>query len=207
MDEPLLWTKIAAIGQVAGAVATFMAVVVTLYLTRAERRIRIKVAAKLGQIATPHGAERTLSISVENVGLRRAKIDGLYWMGGIPRWCVPRPFRWLIPKWLDQKSVFQLPEYDWFINTNFPWRLEPGESQSTHFHVEGYFENFSQEMGDVFFREMPLLRRWIAVRPRVGMGVDTQRVSLHHIDPKVLSKMRAAWENKKRDGAASDGAA
>ena len=82
MDETLYWAKLSAIGQIAGAIATFSAVVVTLYLTRVERRIRIKVSAKLSQIVTQEGAVPVLSISVENIGLRKAKVEGLYWMGG-----------------------------------------------------------------------------------------------------------------------------
>jgi hypothetical protein len=199
MDETLYWAKLSAIGQIAGALATFSAVVVTLYLTRVERRIRIKVSAKLGRIATQEGATPVLSISVENVGLRKARIEGLYWMGGIPRWRVPRPIRWFIPKWLDQESAFQVPEYDWHINQNFPWRLEPGESQSTHFHRQGYFEDFTEQMGDVLFRKIPFLNKSIAVFPRVGMGVATQRISLHRIDNAVLLEMRKAWDAKKAD--------
>jgi len=44
MDEPLLfWNKAAAIGQIAGAAATFVAVVISLWIVATETREKLKL--------------------------------------------------------------------------------------------------------------------------------------------------------------------
>ena len=74
--EVLLWTKIAAIGQVVGAFATALAVAVTLWVVLSERQARVKVTAGLRLLVTqgrPDLTEEVINITVVNTGLRRRR--------------------------------------------------------------------------------------------------------------------------------------
>lgn len=190
----LYWTKVAAIGQIAGALATFAAVFVALYLARSERRTRLRVTAQHAQIVDALGATKTVSITVQNIGLRAAKIDGVGWIGGLPSWSIPRLVRWAIPRWLRQQTLHQIHDYSWAINENFPWRLQPGESKSTHFRRDKFFDEFTSKQGEAFFRKVPFLKRTMAVRPRVFVSVDTKPVITGIIAKSLLSQMREAYE-------------
>src|SRR3546814_13065455 len=82
MDESLFWTKVAAIGQVAGAAATFLAAWVALYLGRTDRQFRLRVTATFQNIVSSHGSIKVMCIQVENIGMRTARIEGFGWTPG-----------------------------------------------------------------------------------------------------------------------------
>lgn len=200
MDASILyWTKIAAIGQVAGAIATLLAVIAALYLARSERRIRVKVAASLSRIVDARGAIQTVTVTVENIGLRTAKIDAIGWIGGVPTWRLPRAVRWIVPRWLQQETLHQIPDYASLINDNFPWRLEPYESKSTHFKREDFLREFSSKQGNVFFRNIPLINKIVSVRPRVYVAVDTKPVITGLIAQPLLTQMKARHRASRPD--------
>ena len=194
----LLWMKVGAIGQVLGAVGTFFAVIVALQLARREHRLRLRVSAKLGKIVNPVGSTDVVSIDVQNVGLRAAKVDGIGWIGGLPTWSLPRAIRWLVPRWLHQESLYQIYDYSWAINEKFPWRLEPGESRSTFFRREEFFEEFNDKQGQTFFRRIPLTSWHIPVRPRVFAAVDTQPIISGKIAKSLINEMRETFESTKK---------
>ena len=84
MDESILWEKVAAIGQVAGAVATFAAVVVSLWIARSERRAHIKARAGLRLIAYGDGSpfEDAISILITNHGMWPVHVSSVGWKTG-----------------------------------------------------------------------------------------------------------------------------
>lgn len=193
-EEGLFWTKVAAIGQVAGAVATFFAVVTALWIARQEQRTRVRVRARTGKVVSSHGPVSVISVSVEKVGLRSVKINSIGWIGGLPTWKFPKPLRALVPEWLSQVTLFQMPEYDWHINDNFPWRLAPGESKSTHFRYERFLSEFKGKQGAAFFRRVPLVGRTVPIRPRVYVSVDTRPMTIGRIDQNLVEAMRKAFD-------------
>ena len=100
MDDQLFWTIVAALGQVAGAIATFAAVVVSLCLATSARRPRVKL--RVGERLIIGGGaddQRVLMFSVANVGERNVQVRTLGWQTG---W-----FRWG-PQWLKRQAAVQL---------------------------------------------------------------------------------------------------
>lgn len=189
------WTKVAAIGQVLGATATFLAVIVALQLARSERQLRVRVTAQLGTIVNAIESTDVVSVTVQNVGLRAAKIDGFGWIGGFPSWSLPKILRWLIPKWLQQRTLYQVYDYSWAINEKFPWRLQPGESKSSYIRRSNFFDEFVKKEGETFFRRVPLTTLRIAVRPRVFAAIDTQPITTGRIAKPLLREMRKAHQS------------
>lgn len=187
MSSPeLFWTKIAAIGQVAGAVATFAAVWVSLYLAASDRRFQLRVTARLAHLVDSGGQTPVVSIDVENVGQRTAKVLGFGWSGGFfKRW-----WRWR-PAWLKSTTALQQPDYTWQINENFPWKLEPGDSKSTLMRRDDFFNNCNIRFTGMFFRKIPLIKRYVAVRPRVLITISSRRQALFgRIDDNLLRELR-----------------
>lgn len=169
MADPIIfWTKVGAIGQVAGAAATFLAVLAALSIATSERRFRLRVTAKMMAIHTVAGATPTVSVEVENIGNRTTRITGLYWATGYRNL-----FRFL-PRFLRLKSGFQMIDYEWFINDNFPWTLQPGESKSTHFRRQAFLDGFAEHNENDIFRRLPLSKRYTLVNFRVGVGIYTR---------------------------------
>lgn len=149
--EALFWEKVAALGQVAGAIATFAAVCVSLWLAHSERRAHLKVRAGLQMTFVGDGSpfEDVISIKITNHGLRPTHISQVGWRTGWvqcgPRWLAfqyaaqmfdhpisvisgPRPPFGLGPG--EEATLILSPEpfkkggemRDTFFNRHFPWR-------------------------------------------------------------------------------------
>jgi len=130
------------------------------------------------------GNTPTVSIEVENIGHRTARLTGLYWATGFfgPRW--------LVPKWFRSRSAFQIIDYSWIINENFPWTLEPGEAKSTHFRREEFLKEFVKPEEEDFFRKLPWSSRYRLLRMRVGVGVYTREgIIFGRVDSKLICEL------------------
>ncbi len=146
MDQTLVWTKVAAIGQVAGAIATFAAVWVSLWLARSERRPHIKAQAGLRLLFDGYGSpfEDTISIRITNHGLRPVRISSLGWRTG-----------WLGrgPKWLAFQHAVQTCNSP-MAGQAPPFDLGPGQDASLNLPTEPFKK--VGEMRDTFFnRKLP----------------------------------------------------
>ena len=187
-SELLYWTKIAAVGQVMGALATFFAAFLALYFSVHERALKVKVSARFGQIVDIHGSTPVMSVEVENIGIRPVIINGLYWTTGIGNrfGIVPRIFR--------LKSAFQITDYEWSINKDFPWTLEPGQSRSTHMRRPEFISAFETRGENDLFRKFPWSNKSTLFRHRVNVGVSTlPRVVSGTVDPKITKALIAAY--------------
>src|SRR3546814_17145288 len=112
MDESLFWTKVAAIGQVAGAAATFLAAWVALYLGRTDRQFRLRVTATFQNIVSSQGSIKVTCIQVENIGMRTARIEGFGWTTGNANvWS-------FLPQAIRLRRVQNLPTYERPKNKN-----------------------------------------------------------------------------------------
>lgn len=186
--EILLWTKIAAIGQVAGALATFLAVVFALILARAERSLRVRVNARFAAIVDIHGSTSVMTYEVENIGLRPVVVTGMHWTTGFPNrfGFMPRP--------LQLKAAFQMPDYEWSINENFPWRLDPGESKSTHMRRQEFIESFVEPNQHDLFRQFFWQKRPRLFFHRVGVAVNTQpKIVFGQIDKSITTVLNDSY--------------
>ncbi len=68
----MLWSQVAAIGQVGSAIATTVAIIVTLWIVTSERSIRLELSAGLKLLIAGDGspAVDVISIHIVNRGLR-----------------------------------------------------------------------------------------------------------------------------------------
>jgi hypothetical protein len=152
MTSRIDWNVIAAIGQVAGAVATFLAVVVSMRLARKARmpEVKLKVGERLiitqGQEETPS----VLMISVTNTGERAIHVRQVGWHTG---W-----FRFG-PSWLRKQQAVQLTG-SIALGLELPFELLPGEEGSTYCLMDNLEEGCRQKSDRPFFsRDYPLLGR------------------------------------------------
>jgi len=182
----LFWTKVAAIGQAAGAIATFVAVWISLYLARSERRFQLRVTARLAHLIDENSQTPVVAIDVENVGHRSVKVLMFGWSGGFFR----KWWRWR-PAWLKSATAFQQPDYNWLINPAFPWNLEPGDAKSTLMRRDEFFAECDGKFSEIFFRKIPFTNRHIAVCPRVFVTISSYPQALFgRIDDNLLHELR-----------------
>lgn len=188
MDATLYWTKVAAIGQVAGAAATFLAAFVALHLARSERLIRLRVRARFGRVVDALGSTNAVFIEIENIGLRPARVTSVGWATGYAN-----AIR-LLPKALQLKSAFQIPDYEWNVNVPLPWVLEPGESKSTAFRRDNFVEHMLSPGGVSLYRLLPWRTRATLFRHRVAVGVSTRRTAMFgKVDKAVTRALEDAF--------------
>lgn len=83
------WKFINSFAPWLAAMGTIAAVIVSLYLARRDRNIRLSVNAKICAIVeiggTPDDVEEVLVISATNIALRRARLTSFYWKCGYSR--------------------------------------------------------------------------------------------------------------------------
>ncbi len=161
------WEMISALSQVAASIATFLAVLVALKLAREERSIRLRVRAQFMTLVNQQGLTDLVMISVENVGLRRAVITGLYWSTGYRRLLIP------LPSFLALRGAMQNEDWELSINEPMPWSLEPGEGKSTYFKRAEFLVEFSLAKNGDLFRRRPFGAEYRLLNHRVGVGVKT----------------------------------
>jgi hypothetical protein len=149
------------------------------------------VNARFATIVDAHGQTEVMSYEVENIGLRPVVVQGIHWTTGWVNWLG------LLPKSLRLKSAFQMPDYAWAINKNFPWRLEPGETQSTHMRRREFIDSLTEPAEGDLFRLLPWQSRPRLLNLRVGAAVVTKpRVVLGKVDPKLTAALDDAYQGR-----------
>ena len=159
-----------------------------LYLGWSERRIKLRVKANFGVIVDIHGSTPVMSLEVENVGFRTARITGFGWTTGFLS-VGPR-----LPKFLRLHSGHQNPDYRWAINENFPWVLEPGQSKATHMRREAFIDAFMYPSDSGLFRELPFSQKPVLLRHRCYVGVATRsKIYFGKVDKRITKAITAAY--------------
>ncbi|WP_148216758.1 hypothetical protein [Phenylobacterium zucineum] len=153
--ETLLWTKVAALGQVAGAIATSAAVIVSLWVVLSERAARVTVTAGLRLLLVPghpEMAEEVINVTVTNIGQRPVRVMSIGWRTG---W-----LRRLGPKWARHQFAIQTNGSRRDSHSP-PYILEPGEQKSMLLDLEPFRgdERRSVRTDEMFGRIVPLLGR------------------------------------------------
>lgn len=211
--ELLLWTKIAAIGQVAGALATALAVAVSLWVVLSERQTRVKVAAGLRLIVAPGRpdlAEEVINITVVNAGLRPVSINSIGWRSGWVRHLGPK---WARYEFAVQTSGLRMDSHD------PPYILEPGQQKAMLVSLKPFHGNeaSSQRTKSLFAKTLPFLgpvsaniccaahivgarSRYFSVERSLAEYLATGKTT------GILEKYQAAADKKKQQAAnASEG--
>lgn len=167
-ETTLLWTQIAAVGQVAGALATAVAVIVSLGIVMSQRRIALDVKVGIRSIfddATKVATDLILW-EITNTGQREVRLSSVGWRTGL---ISGRLHRWA-PDFLKAQWAMQRLSTDPACG-RLPFDLMPGKN--IHFFIElGVFENAISEMRNDFFRrKVPWLGH--VVRTRIQGSVST----------------------------------
>jgi hypothetical protein len=169
MDSAEYWNKVAAIGQVAGAIATFLAVGFSLWQVRSERReaLQASVGIRLMFIGDGSPALEVIIFNVINTGYRPITINSISWETG---W-----FRGWAPEWLKKKYFLHVPNsvHSWSL----PATLQPGGS--------AFFSGDSQDflssvaVDKIFFRKLPLFGwRRTKILARIGTTLGTHKAKV-----------------------------
>ena len=133
------WTAFGAIAQVAGAVATLLAVLVALWTTRGERELKGKGHARI-MLEVRHGAEYGryhVTFSLENTGLRPLTWTDVAWRVGWLRFG---------PKALKREWALQNVGANIFINHT----IEP-TSEAQEFILVSDLKAARDEQSEPFF--------------------------------------------------------
>lgn len=147
MDQALLfWTKIGALGQLAGALATFLAVIVSLYVVITDRREGVKLVVGKRKIIGGGVNLDVISFEITNVGARPFVINSIGWRTG-----------WFKrgPQSLKYKWAIQLGDNSMF-STQLPHLLQQGQSASVTIPTNMFFKNNSKEKS--LFRSRKFLK-------------------------------------------------
>lgn len=163
MDETIYWTQIGAIGQIAGSIATFIAVAVSLWIVLSERKenIRLSVGERLIVPGDLNGPLSVISFNVINMGLIPVRITSFGWQIG---WLRRGP-SFLKVRYAIQTGGQGLPGQE------PPFDLLPGHSQSFLIDRKNFYENLNKN--DFFgFRSSKHFR---PIYPKVCGSVHTAR--------------------------------
>jgi hypothetical protein len=150
-DPQNFWTIVAAIGQVAGAIATFGAVLVSLHIARDSRRPRAQV--RVGERLIIGGTVRQIEVlmfSVANVGTRTFHVRSIGWKTGFLRWG---------PQCLKQQFAIQLTG-GVIGSREPPFEVLPGAEISSYCLMSNVQERTRENVERPFFsRDFSLIGR------------------------------------------------
>jgi len=163
----LFWTELSAIGQIAGAVATAAAVIVSLWIALSERATKLQISAGIRLTFAGDGSppDYLVAITVINVGQRRVRISNVGWQTGWLGW------KWA-PEWLQKQYAMQVPGIG---SARPPLDLEPGENTIVFARVEEFANGVADGRNVSLFGRKPPWRKapvptriFAAVYPTVG---------------------------------------
>ena len=152
MDEAaLFWDKWSAIGQLLGAAATFLAVLVSLFIAFQGRRPRLKLRAGIYQFVTNgEFSDPILLFEVANAGDRPVHIRGVGWHTGWLRWG---------PKFLRLRHAVQVTG-SIVGSIDPPYELQPGGYAASYAKMSDVLEHARERKDSPFFtRDWPVLGR------------------------------------------------
>jgi hypothetical protein len=195
MKDPMIfWAKVSALGQVGGAVATFLAVIVSLWIAfrRPRPAIRLTITEKL-LIGGASDGTAFLTFEVTNLGERTVFVRGIGWRTG---W-----FR-KSPGFLQSKAALQraTAAETYGVGQEPPYELPPGQAISSYCEMENLIA-YGRERAEPFFTRLwPALGRRAT---RVRGYVSTADGHMYYAKPpKALRDKLASAE---RDGDLENG--
>lgn len=151
-DPSLYWTKVAAIGQVAGACATFLAVLTSLYIAFLSRKPRLQLTVGK-RIILGEGIDYppALMFEVANQSDRPVQIRTLGWRTGWSRWAI---------KPLKSMAAVQMTGGALPWGADPPYELQPGMAISSYATMENVIHHARQRTDKpLFTRDWPVFGR------------------------------------------------
>lgn len=162
VDPMLFWTTAAAIGQIAGAVATAAAVIVSLWIVLSERREKLRLAVGHRLIIERGQAHVDVVVfDITNFGLFPVRISSFSWRVG---WSKRGPL------WARHETAIQLP--DEIGGATTPLALEAGERTTMLIRLDRFQPNVASSK-DVFRRRSLPFGLWV-LPPVYGLAHTTR---------------------------------
>lgn len=149
-ETELFWVKVGAFSQVAGAIATFLAVAASLFIALRTRRPRLRL--KVGERLITNGADdwpRYVMFEIANAGERPVHIKGIGWKTGWLRWG---------PQCLRTKAAVQMPLLTG-LGQDPPYELQAGASASSFQPMEAMRAGAVERDEPFFARDWPVWGR------------------------------------------------
>lgn len=173
-EQTLLWTEIAAIGQIAGAAATLSAVLLSLWIVLSDRSARLSARIGLRIIVPmpPQLAKEVVAFNLTNAGQRSVRVTSVGWqVGHLKRWWLP-----YLPVEFQARMAVQVEGND-RSSARLPNDLTPGQDITVFVDCA----LFDSDRHDLFDGKISLLGKtfrpsiygWISV---VGAKTIVQRV-------------------------------
>lgn len=145
------WDMVSALGQIAGAMATFAAVVVSLKLARDHGRPQVRLEVSLSTVLGPPSFD-AVSFTVINRGSRPVTINSYGWR--------TRGLRW------SPESMWIMHDHRIAHQADLPKTLQPGEQAIYLVSVDSFLSE-TDRLRTSFFR-----RNWLgSERPRRLYGI------------------------------------
>ena len=123
-DAATWWTAFGAMSQAAGSVATFAAVVLSLWIVTSERKMRARGSACIMVMFAGDGTpgQYMVSINVLNTGVRPFQVNSVGWRTG-----------WFLHGPIKTEYRFAIQNDSVMVNQNaIPMIVEPGQSKGFH---------------------------------------------------------------------------
>lgn len=154
-EATLLWTQIAAVGQVVGALATAAAVIVSLWVVISDRRYALDVSVGIRLLFAGDGRpeENLVAYNVTNTGQRSFRINSIGWRSG---W-ISGLFRKIAPKFMQTRYAIQVAE-DHLSSTPLPCDVDPGHSVSFFIDCQRFEQDQTDNDNDFFNRTLPIFK-------------------------------------------------
>ncbi|MEO1921048.1 MAG: hypothetical protein ABGW84_04075 [Sphingomonadaceae bacterium] len=188
-SEELFWTQVSALGQVAAAVGTFAAVILSLWLSLRSGRPKIKLRVGEWTLIGPEKSldENLLVFSVANTGSRPAMITHIGWETG----------------WLKHGPTFLKKQFavQTFSGTDHgldvPFDLPIGAKAECSVKLNNILQWVEEKRGRPFFsRDFPKLGR-MTTKVRAYASTADGHTFYAKVDPNFVEK--AASIEKKSD--------
>ncbi|MBT7828480.1 MAG: hypothetical protein HN600_17980 [Bacteroidetes bacterium] len=135
MCDKEIWKFINSFAPWLSGIGAMLAVIVSLYLTRRDRNIRLAITATVSDLISPGSAEteKVITIDITNIGLRTATVVSIFWQAGILK-----------------KQNFIMIYSDHPLSHNLPKEIKDGEKALIIHPMESFFATNRETFSEVF---------------------------------------------------------
>ena len=187
--ETLFWTQVAAVGQVAGAFATTVAVCISLWIVLSERAVSVKCSVGIRIVvggALP--SFNIVSFDITNTGHRSFRISSTGWRTG---WNIPILNRFEIP-WAKYQYAIQMTADD-LGSPRLPMDLAPGHRTSVFTDTARFAGQDADKRESFFCRKFPFMVKALSAPVYGCVDIPGQKTRFFRVE-KDLRRFVATGE-------------
>lgn len=183
MQGPALyWTQVAAIGQVAGAIATAAAVILSLWIVLSERKLQASGRCGIKAFFAGDGSAPTymIGLDITNTGLRPLTVAAVGWRTG---W-----FR-RGPSWLGQQFAVQAASHLPY-GASPPFELAAGTSKSVFTLLTDFAAANNSKREEFFWRPRPWGKGFMKTPIHAIVSISGRRDLYVKVEPSLAEFLR-----------------